>query len=99
MTYQPGTPLYPIVDYKLYQNYPNPFNPSTTIRFEIPQDGIVTLKLFNILGEEVAALLNEFRKADRYEVLFDAAKLASGVYIYQFASGEFIASRKLMVVK
>ena len=97
MIYQPGTPLYPVVDYKLYQNYPNPFNPITTIRFEIPEDGIITLKVFNTLGEEVVALLNEFRKADRYEVNFDASKLASGIYIYQIEAGDFIASRKMMV--
>ncbi|MCK7518447.1 MAG: T9SS type A sorting domain-containing protein [Ignavibacteriales bacterium] len=80
--------------FELKQNYPNPFSPSTTIRFEVPRDAVVKLKVFNILGEEVATLLNEFRKADQYEVNFDAVKLASGVYIFQLTSGDFIAAKK-----
>jgi hypothetical protein len=85
--------------YDLAQNYPNPFNPSTTIRYQLPQDGMVTLKVYDILGSEVATLVNEQKPAGRYEVNFDASRLASGVYIYKLQSGSFISSRKMLLVK
>jgi len=85
--------------YELAQNYPNPFNPSTTIKYQLPKDGIVTLKVYDILGSEVATLVNEQKTAGRYEVSFNASQLASGVYIYRLQSGEYISSRKMMLLK
>ncbi len=99
MTYTSPPPTNPVTDYVLYQNYPNPFNPSTTIRYEIPQDGVVTIKVYDILGQEVATILNEFKKADRYEVKFNARRLASGVYIYRIKVNDFIESKKMIVLK
>jgi hypothetical protein len=83
----------------LHQNYPNPFNPTTTIRFAIPQNEHVTLKVYDLLGREVGTLVDEARNAGSYDETFDASKLASGVYIYKITSGNFSASKKLLVVK
>ena len=69
----------PITEYKLFENYPNPFNPSTTIRYQIPEDGMVTLKVYDILGREVKTLVNDFKTKGRYEVTFNADALASGL--------------------
>jgi hypothetical protein len=99
LTYDPGEPANPVIDYKLYHNYPNPFNPTTTIRYEMPQDGIVTIKLYDILGQEVTTILNEFKKADRYEVEFSAIGLASGVYIYRMKVNEFFESKKMILLR
>jgi hypothetical protein len=85
--------------YDLAQNFPNPFNPSTTIRYQIPQDGIVTLKIYDILGSEVATLVNEEKIAGKYEVNFNASVLASGVYIYKIQAGSFINSKKMILLK
>ncbi|MDH3268493.1 MAG: T9SS type A sorting domain-containing protein, partial [Ignavibacteria bacterium] len=98
MTYTPPPPI-PVTSYVLYQNYPNPFNPTTTIRYELPWDGIVTLDIFDILGQKVRTILNEFQRADRYEVSFNAIGLASGVYIYQLRVNDFIDSKKMVLVK
>jgi hypothetical protein len=99
LAYNPGEPVYPIDNYALYQNYPNPFNPTTTIRYELLQDGIITIKLYDILGQEVATILNEFKKADRYELKFDAGGLASGVYIYRMKVNDFITSKKMILLR
>ena len=85
--------------YDLAQNFPNPFNPSTTIRYQIPQDGIVTLKIYDILGSEVATLVNEEKVAGKYEVNFNASSLASGVYIYKIQSISFVNSKKMILLK
>jgi hypothetical protein len=87
------------LDYELYQNYPNPFNPVTTIRYELPQDGVVTIKIYDILGQEVETILNEFKEADRYEVDFIAIGLASGVYFYRLQAGSFVETRKMVLLK
>ena len=87
------------IDYMLEQNYPNPFNPSTTIRYQLPQDGMVTLKVYDLLGSEVATLVNEQKTSGRYEVNFDASRLASGVYIYKITSGSYVSSKKMLLVK
>lgn len=87
------------ITYDLEQNFPNPFNPSTTIRYQIPQDGIVTLKIYDILGAEVKTLVNEEKIAGKYEVNFNASSLASGVYIYKIQSGAFISSKKMILLK
>jgi hypothetical protein len=85
--------------FRLDQNYPNPFNPSTEIRFSLPQAGRVSLKVYNLLGEQVAALLDEYRNAGDYTVRMDAATLPSGVYLYQITTGSFSSTRKMMVIK
>jgi hypothetical protein len=98
MTYTPP-PAIPVTSYLLYQNYPNPFNPTTTIRYELPQDGIVTIEVFDILGQRVITLINEFQKADRYEITMSSTGLASGVYIYQLRVNDFITSKKMVLVR
>ena len=87
------------LEYALEQNYPNPFNPSTTIKYSIPEDGFVKLAIYNMLGEEVAAIVNTTQKAGRYEVNFNASGLASGVYVYRIEAANFTASKKLMLMK
>ena len=90
---------YNVTEYDLFQNYPNPFNPSTTIRYQIPEDGLVTLKIYDILGREVKTLVNEVKTKGRYEVTFDASSLASGLYIYEITSGSYKASKKMTLIK
>jgi hypothetical protein len=90
------------VRYKLEQNYPNPFNPTTKIRFELPQDAYVTLKIYNILGQEVTTLLNHDQMTQgTNEVNFDATRLASGVYYYRLVvnDGQFVQVKKMMLLK
>jgi hypothetical protein len=87
------------LEYSLEQNYPNPFNPTTTIRYAIPQDNFVSIKLYDILGNEVMTLVNEQKQAGRYEMLFNASGIASGVYYYQITSGSFTQTRKLVLMK
>jgi hypothetical protein len=86
-------------NYSLEQNYPNPFNPSTTINFTIPNSEFVTLKVFNILGSEVANLVNENLVAGAYKYSFDAANLASGVYLYELTAGSFREIKKMNLLK
>ena len=83
----------------LYQNYPNPFNPSTTIRYELPKESIVSLKIYNLLGQEVATLVNESKQPGRYQVQWNAQGLSSGVYFYRLQAGEYVETRKLMLLK
>lgn len=86
-------------EYKLDQNYPNPFNPSTKIAYSIPQNSFVTLKVFDVLGKEVATLVNETKNAGNYEATFDASKLTSGMYIYELKTNNFVQNKKMMLVK
>ncbi len=88
-------------EFALYQNYPNPFNPATTIRYSIPEAGSVpvNLKIYDILGREVETLVNKDQKAGNYEVLFNAGKYASGMYIYRLTAGNFKSVKKMMLVK
>jgi hypothetical protein len=85
--------------YNLSQNYPNPFNPSTSINFSIPKSGLTTLKLYNVLGQEVATIMNKELTAGSYSVDFDARDLSSGMYIYTISSGDFEISKKMMLLK
>ncbi len=85
--------------YDLAQNYPNPFNPSTTIQFSIPVSEVVTLKVFNALGEEVAQLVSRNMNAGTYSAEWNAAGLSSGVYYYRLEAGRFVETRKLVLVK
>lgn len=86
-------------DYELKQNFPNPFNPFTKIRYSIPIDGFVTLKVFDVLGREVVTLLHENKKAGSYEVLFNASQLASGLYICKMSSVNYSNSIKMLITK
>lgn len=99
MTYSARTQTNPVTNYKLYQNYPNPFNPITKIRYEFPNDGIVTIEVFDILGQRVKILLNEYKIADRYEVEFDASILSSGLYIYTLKVDNFIQTKKMILLR
>lgn len=85
--------------YNLSQNYPNPFNPSTTINFALPKGSNVVLKVYDVLGREVATLLNGEKPAGNYEVNFDASKLASGLYVYTINAGDFTSTKKMMLMK
>ncbi len=85
--------------YDLSQNYPNPFNPSTTIRYSLPVAGSVTLKIFNMLGQEVATLVDMMQNAGSYVAVFDAAKLSTGVYFYQLKTDQFSSVKKMMLLK
>ncbi|MGE5679411.1 MAG: T9SS type A sorting domain-containing protein [Bacillota bacterium] len=87
-------------NFALEQNYPNPFNPSTTIKFSIPQNGSVTLVIYNIIGEKVATLINgQDFKSGSYQVSFDGSKLASGVYLYRLNYGSNSMTKKMMLLK
>jgi hypothetical protein len=85
--------------YSLSQNYPNPFNPVTKINFSIPKSGLVTLKVFDILGKEVATLVNEVRNAGEHTVDFNALNLPSGAYFYRIEAGDFKAVKKMLLLK
>ena len=83
----------------LERNYPNPFNPSTTIRFELPRSSEVRMGVFDMLGREVSVLVNERKDAGVHEVKFDGSRLASGVYFYRLRAGDFVQTRKLILVR
>ena len=86
-------------EFSLAQNYPNPFNPETKIRYQLPSSNIVTLKIYNIIGEEVATLVNREQSAGRYEVAFNAKNFPSGLYFYRLSAGNFAETKKMIVLK
>jgi len=86
-------------EYTLDQNYPNPFNPTTIISYALPEKSIVQIRVFDILGSEVATLVNETQNAGYYNVNFNAAKLSSGVYIYKIQAGNFIDIKKMILIR
>ncbi|MBT8380687.1 MAG: T9SS type A sorting domain-containing protein [Ignavibacteria bacterium] len=88
-----------INNYILEQNYPNPFNPNTTIKYQIPELSFTTIKVYDVLGNEVATLINEELSAGEYENEFDATDLTSGIYFYQLLTGEFIQTKKMVLLK
>ena len=88
-----------IKDYALAQNYPNPFNPVTTITYQLPKSGSVTLKIYDMLGKEVKTLVNEQKEMGRYTVQFDASSLASGMYVYQLRANDYTSTKKMMLLK
>ncbi len=85
--------------YSLFQNYPNPFNPSTIIRFKIKDSGFTSLKIYDILGKEVATLVNEKLQPGEYEIEFDGSDYSSGVYFYKFEAGDFSETKKMILIK
>jgi photosystem II stability/assembly factor-like uncharacterized protein len=96
-----GTPEIFPAQFILEQNYPNPFNPSTTIRFSIPvgTHGHTSLRVYDLLGREVATLVNEVKQPGSYEVTWDASGFASGVYLYRLQSGNFVQTRRLLLLR
>ncbi|MFZ1519663.1 MAG: YCF48-related protein [Ignavibacteriaceae bacterium] len=86
-------------EFSLSQNYPNPFNPSTKISWQSPVSSWQTLKVYDVLGNEIATLVNEYRDAGNYEINFDASKLSSGVYYYQLRAGDFVETKKMILLR
>jgi hypothetical protein len=86
-------------EFKLYQNYPNPFNPSTNIKYQITNNKLTTIKVFDILGKEIETLVNEKQSPGIYEVTFDGNNLPSGIYYYTIRSGDFMDTKKMVMVK
>ena len=86
-------------EFKLEQNFPNPFNPTTKIQYQLPQDARVTLKVYDILGSEVVTLVNEDQEAGYKEIQFNGSSIASGMYVYRLQSGDYVSTKKMMLVK
>jgi len=86
-------------EFLLSQNYPNPFNPNTQIEYSIPKSSQVIVKIFNTLGEEIETLVNEEKPVGTYEVNWNAANLPSGVYFYRLQAGDFVQTRKMILLK
>ena len=86
-------------EFSLSQNYPNPFNPATTIKFTIPTTELVSLKVYDLLGREVAALVNEEKAPGTYEAKFDGSNLASGMYVYRLQADNFVSVKKMILMK
>lgn len=86
-------------NFNLSQNYPNPFNPSTKIQYQIPHSSFVTLKIYDIIGNEVAVLVDEFKASGSYEVEFPSQKLASGIYLYTFSADNFSVTKKMVLIR
>jgi hypothetical protein len=87
------------VSYSLSQNFPNPFNPTTAISYLLPANSHVMIKVYNVLGREVATLVNENKQAGNYSVKFDGNKLVSGIYFYRMEAGTFSQTKKLLLLK
>jgi hypothetical protein len=85
-------------DFRLYQNYPNPFNPKTTIKYDIPHNSYVTFKVYDVLGKEIYSS-SEFKFAGSYEVAFDGSNYASGLYFYRIQAGDYVDSKKMLMIK
>ena len=93
-----GANNYP-ADFMLYQNYPNPFNPSTTISFSIPRSTYTTLKIFNTIGQEIATLVSDNLNPGTYSKQWNATNVASGVYFYKLQVGDFVQTKKLLLLR
>jgi hypothetical protein len=85
--------------FKLHVNYPNPFNPATKIRFDVPKNVFISIKIFDVLGREVVTLINEDLQPGKYEVHWDASQFSSGVYYYIMKAGDFTETRKMILMK
>jgi len=88
-----------LTEFSLSQNYPNPFNPSTKIKFTITELRFTILKVYDVLGNEVATLVNEYKSAGEYKVEFSGSELTSGIYFYQLKAGSFIETKKMQLIK
>ena len=88
-----------VTDYRFEQNYPNPFNSTTSIKYQIPELGLVTLIVYDVLGNEVATLVNEEKPTGSYEITWNAENLPSGVYFYRLQAGSFIDTKKMILLK
>jgi hypothetical protein len=86
-------------EFSLYQNYPNPFNPTTTIKYDVPSRTLVTIKIYDALGREVAVPVNEIKSPGRYQFEFTDSSLASGVYFYEMTAGKYNEKKKMILVK
>ena len=86
-------------EFKLSQNYPNPFNPSTTIKWQQPELEFVTLNIYDLLGNEIATLVNKELTAGNHETVFDASRFSSGVYFYQLKAGTLFITKKMILLK
>ena len=91
--------LISLAEFVLEQNYPNPFNPSTKINYSIPDEGFVSLKFYDVLGEEIETLVNEYQSAGTYEVEFNDSDLSSGIYYYSLQYNNFIETKKMLLLK
>jgi hypothetical protein len=89
----------PPYSFNLDQNYPNPFNPTTSIRFSLPSERFISLTVYDVLGSEIAILVNEDKPAGDYEVEFDGNGLSSGIYFYQLKAGNFIQTKKMILLR
>ncbi|MBS4033955.1 MAG: T9SS type A sorting domain-containing protein [Ignavibacterium sp.] len=87
------------LEYKLEQNYPNPFNPSTVIKYSVKESGLVELEILNILGERVKTLVNDIQPEGSYEIEFNARVLASGIYLYRLKVNDYLAVKKMILMK
>jgi hypothetical protein len=86
-------------EFYLFQNSPNPFNPSTMISYQLPRNGNASLTVYDVLGNQVATLVDEFKPAGKYKVEFDAAKLPSGIYFYKLQVENFLDTKKMILIK
>ena len=85
--------------YALEQNFPNPFNPSTVIAYSLAEAGAVRLKVYNVLGQEVATLVDAYKESGRHQVVFDASRLSAGIYLYVIEAGSFTATQRMTLLK
>ena len=107
MKFYPTTPPVSVLNegdiipnkFVIFQNYPNPFNPTTEIRFEVPVSGFVSLKVYNVLGREIATIVNEQKNPGAYSVQWNASAQPSGVYYYRMLTGSFSETKKLVLVR
>ena len=83
--------------FSLEQNYPNPFNPSTLISYQLPTNGFVTIKVYNVIGKEIATLVNEYQQSGNYSKEFNANGLTSGVYFYTIKAGSFVQTKQMVI--
>jgi len=85
--------------YKLSQNYPNPFNPVTTIKYQMPELNFVTIKVYDVLGNEIVTLVNEEKQTGFHEIEFNLDKSTSGIYFYRLQAGSFVETKKMVLMK
>jgi len=88
-----------VLNFELSQNIPNPFNPSTSISYSIPENAFVTLKIYDVLGNEVVELINEQKESGNYQIDFNASELSSGIYYYTLTAGNFTSTKKMSLIK